>query len=335
MVCTLKFSRDEIDRIKGSADCRAYAEHLGIDLKQVGTRFRAHCPFHEDGTPSFFINPESRSFHCFGCGKHGDVITLARELKKLSFSQALEDIASQSGTISQMQPAINRPEPRRDAKCYDLKILEPVVAQYHQSLASNEKARDYLSSRGLSDKAVEEFEIGYCDGATLKGEDGLAEKLRDVGLLNKHGRESYFGRITIPVRDRSGQLSQLYGRSILNCRMNHLYLRTTHTTVFNPAALEHSNLYLCESIIDTLTLYSQGIENVCGIYGTSSIKNSYIQEFSRRGVENVIIAFDNDEAGNCAANSTAMRLNDVSIVSGRMHLPQGMDINSYFSTRHT
>ena len=326
----MRISRDEIAKIKGSVDCLAYAEHLGIDLKRVGSRFRAHCPFHEDGTPSFYIHPESQSFYCFGCGKHGDVITLARELKNLSFSQALEDIASHGGTSNQQQSVTAHPKPGSDRKDYDITDLEPVVAQYHQSLASNKKAREYLASRGISDKTVGHFEIGYCDGNSLPKESGLSEKLLNIGLLNKYGQEYYLGRITIPVRNQSGKLSQLYGRRIQDGPVNHFYLRTTHTTVFNPGALNNRELHLCESIIDTLTLYSHGIENVCGIYGTHSFRDSYVKDLMKSGVEKVIIAYDNDEAGNIAAVKTAQRLRESGIDSDRMNLPSGFDVNSYF-----
>ena len=198
-----------------------------------------------------------------------------------------------------------------------------------------DKAREYLASRGISDKAVDHFEIGYCDGKSLNHDNGLVDKLQGIGLLNKHGRESYIGRITIPVRDRSGKLSQLYGRRIRDGPLNHLYLRTSHATVFNPEALNHSEMYLCESIIDTLTLYSQGIENACGIFGTHNFKGSYLDEFARQGVDKVIIAYDNDEAGNGAAKDIARRLNDYGIQSDRMSLPGGMDINAYFCSKNS
>lgn len=327
----MKYTRDEVDRIKNSVDPIAYAKHLGIELAQVGSRFRAHCPLHEDKTPSFYFTPQSGSYHCFGCQAHGDLITLARELKGLSFNEAIEDLSKFSNSpapsptyCSPLEGSHPPPSFTKETQS----LLDDIVRQYQQNLSECKTAQEYLRGRGISDQAIEQFGIGYSGFKRLSYPPSGVDSLQSIGLLNKKRNEAFYARVTIPIRNETGEIVQLYGRSIRDGNFNHRYLQLSHSTLFNPKALQSNEVYLCESVIDTLTLYSQGIENACGIYGTHGFKNSYLNDFVQSKVEHVIIAFDNDTAGNSAAQTTMDRLEACSIKTSRMRLPEGMDVSN-------
>jgi len=321
----MKYSRDDIDRIKNHIDSLAYSTHLGIELHKVGSRFRACCPFHADKTPSFYLNPETNSFHCFGCHKHGDLITLARELKNLSFTDAIEDLEKHAHCKATYTKPTYSPPIQRKLTESESEALDGIVRHYQQSLKETPEAMEYLSSRGLCKGTIEHFEIGY---AGFNG--NYPEKLKDIGFLYKSGHCAYSGKITVPIRNTKNDLAQLYGRSIREGQFNHYYLKLPHTTLFNPSALNFDSVYLCESIIDTLTLYENGIENACGIYGTNGLKKSYLDEFVRQNIRHVTIAYDNDSAGNRAARDAYEKFRDRDITVSRMKLPKDMDVNAYF-----
>lgn len=325
----MKYSRDEIDRLKDSTNALDYSNHLGLELQKVGHRFRACCPFHEDKTPSFYVNPDTNSFYCFGCQKHGDLITLARELKQLSFNEAVEDIRKYSLNPNTVKLSARTQPRHRDLSSMQRSALDDLVGHYQSNLQKNDTAKDYLKKRGLSGKVVDDFQMGFCGSRPASLQSDCRSQLQDIGLLDKYYREAFRGRITIPIRNEAGKIAQLYGRSIQNGSFNHRYLSIPHSTPFNPVALKHPEIYLCESIIDTLTLHCNGFENACGIYGTHSLKESYLREFVSNGVTHVTIAYDNDSAGNEAAESTRQRLTTHGISSSRMRLPIGLDVNAY------
>ena len=332
----MKYTRDEVDRIKNSVDPIAYANHLGLELNQIGHRYRACCPFHEDKTPSFYLTPQTGLYYCFGCEEHGDLITLARELKGLSFNEAIEDLKEFSGSSTE-QPskslhAQTKHEPPTLTK-HTQSLLDDIVGQYQQNLSKCRNAQHYLRQRGISDHAITEFGIGYSGYTRLSYPESEASQLQSIGLLNKKYNEAFYARVTVPIRNNEGRIVQLYGRSLRNGEFNHRYLRLPHSTLFNPVALNSDEVYLCESVIDTLTLYSHGIENACGIYGTHGLKSSYLKDFEHADVKRVIIAFDNDTAGNAAAGKTSELLKSISIDSSRMPLPEDQDVNQYFLNR--
>jgi len=329
----MSFERTDLDHLKHSINIVTYAENLGLDLKQVGHRFRCNCPFHDDKTPSFYINPNEGYFHCFGCNKHGDVITLAREMNQFSFPEAVDHLKAKIGYYPKENPITRKAQAQKQAQLHsNLRgHLDDVVQQYHEDLCKHRKANEYLKRRGISKKTIDRFQIGYAGFKPLQLPSKHLGPLQQVGLFNKFGREAYMGRITVPIRNDLGQISQLYGRRTTDGDFNHRYLQVPHRTLFNPEALKYYQIHLCESVIDTLTLYSHGIENACGIYGTNSLKDDYIAKIASSKVEDVVIAYDNDKAGNDAAHLAAKKLKKENIRSQRFKLPEGYDVNQYLT----
>lgn len=329
----MTFQRADLEHIKQSVDIVTYAQNLGLDLKKVGHRFRCNCPFHNDSTPSFYLNPNEAYFHCFGCNKHGDVITLAQEMKQLSFTEAVDHLKARIGYYPKANPITQKPPKQEQQKLGSMLRghLDDIVQQYHEDLCKHRKAKQYLQRRGITKKAINRFQIGYAGFRPLQLPPKQIEPLQQIGLLNNFEKEAYFGRITVPIRNSTEKITQLYGRSITDGKFNHYYLRLPHTTLFHPQALKNSKIYLCESVIDTLTLYSNGIENACGIYGTNSLKDDYITKIASSQVKDVVIAYDNDKAGNEAAHLAAKKLKKENIRSQRFKLPAGYDVNQYLT----
>lgn len=333
----MSFERTDLENLKHSINIVTYAENLGLDLKQVGHRFRCNCPFHDEKTPSFYINPNEGYFHCFGCNKHGDVITLAREMNQLSFPEAVDHLKARIGYHPKGNTITRKARMQKQTQLHsNLRgHLDDVVQQYHDDLYKHRKANEYLQRRGISKKAIDRFQIGYAGFRPLQLPPKQIKPLQQIGLFNKFGREAYMGRITVPIRNDFGHITQLYGRRIANGDFNHYYLQVAHQTLFNPEALKHYQIHLCESVIDTLTLYSHGIENTCGIYGTNSLKDDYITKIALSQVEDVVIAYDNDKAGNEAADKLQQPLKEHGIKSRRFKLPEGYDVNQYFAESKT
>lgn len=329
----MKYSEEEIRQIKESTDLVEHARRLGLDLRQVGHRFRCSCPFHNEKTPSFYINPQEGFFYCFGCNKHGDIITLTQELKHLSFTKAIDHIKAERGAYQAARKVQPRDQPLRSLNSKLREHLDDIVLRYQDNLSTNKDARDYLTKRGISAATIERFQIGYAGTRPVRVRASMEPKLKAVGILNKHGREAFAGRVTMPIRDEEDQFTQLYGRRIKDGEFNHRYLQIPHRTLFNPKALKKNSIYLCESIIDSLTLHSKGIENSCGIYGTNSMKDDYIKKLSQADLKKVVIAYDNDPAGNKAAKELARRLREHKIRARRLRLPTGYDVNKYYTQK--
>jgi DNA primase catalytic core len=329
----MTFERADLDQIKQSVDIVTYAQNLGLELKQVGHRFRCSCPFHDDKTPSFYINPNEGYFHCFGCNKHGDVITLAREMNQLSFPEAVDHLKARVGYYPKENPIATKPPEQKQTKLHS-KLrghLDDVVQHYHEDLLKHRKANQYLQRRGITKKAIDRFQIGYAGFRPLQLPPKQLEPLQQIGLFNKFGREAYIGRIVVPIRNKHDEIAQIYGRSISDGKFNHYYLRLPHTTLFNPQSFRNSKIYLCESVIDTLSMYSNGVENACGIYGTHSLKDKHLEELVRSDADEIIIAYDNDKAGNDAAADLSEKLKKHNFKTSRLKLPKGKDVNQYLT----
>src|ERR671918_241048 len=191
-----------------------------VQLKRAGTVYKGLCPFHGEKTPSFIVTPERETYHCFGCGEHGDIFTFLMRRDGLEFREALERLAERAGVeISERSAQEDRLRRRlRDALEAAIAWYREVMLQAHQA----ERARSYLAERGLSPATQELFGIGYA----LNTWDALVKRLRSkgftdgeligAGLASPSTRggvyDRFRGRIIIPIRDASGRAIGLGGR---------------------------------------------------------------------------------------------------------------------------
>ena len=322
----MRYSRAEVEALKTRLPLADYLVDQGVNLQKAGRSLRALCPLHAEKTPSFYVYPEQNRFYCYGCQAKGDLIDYVRLKHDVGFQAAMEMLGQQP-TVSRQSPSSGKAVNRREN--VSIPNLEWLLEGSRAQLAKSATAQAYLESRGLDSKTIQHFEVGF-EAGDSQYDAQQASALKAIGYLSDRGYPLYRGRVMVPIRDEAGRIRQLYGRHIGNSSPKHRYLRLPHTTLFNPKALEYQEINLCESIIDAMTLYANGFPNSCSIDGANSLKLAYLDQMQRAGVRSVAIAFDNDRAGNQAAEATQLALAQRGIDSTRWKLPEGKDINDIF-----
>ena len=148
---------DQVEEIKSRLDIVEIIREY-IPLKPAGINFRALCPFHREKSPSFIVSPEKQIWHCFGCGRGGDVFSFIMEIEGLGFAEVLRDLAPRAGvTLKRQDPKLTSQRNRL------LDIMETAVNYYHKALDREEakSVRQYLAGRGLKEETIESWQIGY------------------------------------------------------------------------------------------------------------------------------------------------------------------------------
>ncbi|MCP5004893.1 MAG: toprim domain-containing protein, partial [Planctomycetes bacterium] len=338
------------------------------------------CPFHTEKTPSFTVDPVKQLYNCFGCSNNGkgstggDVIGFVVKHDKVTFKDAIEKLVDSKQCTVGSPPGqavrTSRQKAKKNQKNEttlkediltpkNQKLLKRVVDFYHTTFTEDDKALKYLAEKrkitGLSENRTQacktiftDFKIGFANGTLLKTlpEDGdIIDSLKAIGILNQKGNELFYGSVTSPVYDLSGNITCIYGRKITDQENNHMYLPGERRGVFNwQACLRathkqtpklHDEIILTESIIDTLTLYNAGYKNTIPCYGTNGLTDDHLELFKKYGVKIVYICFDADETGRVAMESIIPKLNDINITVCPVTLPEDHDINSFFSLADT
>jgi DNA primase len=290
--------------------------------------FWACCPFHKENTPSFHCNDRRGIYHCFGCGATGDHFKFVTETEGLTFGEAVERLAGDAGV------ALPQPDPRereREMVRVDLAGACEIAAKFFEGrLRSPEgkPARDYLVRRGLTERTVVEFRMGYAPAErdALKRhlvQNGVTEETAiAAGLLIKpeDGRGSYDrfrGRVMIPIHDERGRVVAFGGRT-LDPEGQPKYLNSPETPLFHKgtmlfnvhrareAAHKSGTIIVTEGYLDAIAVFQAGIRNVVAALGTAFTED-HIAKLWRFAPEPVI-CFDGDKAGVSAAHRAIDRI---------------------------
>lgn len=300
--------RDVIGEIKKRLDI---VDIIGdyVQLRKVGKNYRALCPFHNEKTPSFYVSPERQAYHCFGCGKGGDVFTFIMETEGISFPQALERLAKRAGVAL---PKNATPRTKGDLS----EIMELALKFYRDALygPSGEVARSYLKRRELPAEAWETFELGWAPpswdylwqslqkhGVTLE----LAEKCGLVLVGSRTPYDRFRGRIMFPVRDVSGKLVAFGGRLVVGEGAK--YINSPESELFQKRSclylLERAKKamrscgrsILVEGYMDAIRLQISGFHEAVASLGTSLTEEQakLLQRFAGR----CYICYDADTSG--------------------------------------
>ncbi|WP_220486999.1 DNA primase [Pseudoalteromonas sp. SR45-1] len=349
--------KDElIERIKSEVSLFRLVESQGHKLVSHGKDKAIKCPFHDDKTASLVIS-DNNLFNCLGCGEAGSVIDWVMKTQGVSFRFACEllqkdiGVIADSGTHTVRQNTATKLTSPLAANSDNQTALKQVIDYYHETLKQEAEVQAYLASRGLDcPKLINAFKLGYANrtlgyrlpeknrkaGAELRGQ------LQDIGILRQSGHEHFNGSLVVPVINHQGQILEVYGRKIHGSRLRkgtaqHLYLPGEHRGVFNEAELVTQSqlptpnkvVILCEALIDALTFYRYGFTNVTSSYGTNGFTDGHLALFNQLGITTILVAYDNDEAGNKAADALAKMLIPQGFELYRVHVPKGMDVNQY------
>lgn len=341
----MQISKKEIEAVKRSHDLVTVIQSHGIKLRKKGSNYVGLCPFHEEKTPSFTVNPKTNLYHCFGCNAGGDVIGFICKQEGIGFRDAYEKLTqaqkSRSAEVQKAKDKGNGNGLNSITQNSQLKtrLLNRVVSFYHQSFCEDQRALQYLQSRGITDNGIfADFQIGYSNGTllnTIPDEGDILDSLKAIGILNDKGNEMFYGCVVFPVFDENKDCVGLYGRRITEGETDHLYLPGPRKGVFNHQVAKRSkSIILTESIIDALTLYNAGFKDVIPCYGVNGLTEDHLNLFERHQAEEVYICFDRDDAGEQGAERIKEQLKEKNIDSYIVRLPQTSesktDINSFF-----
>lgn len=320
----MKLENEAIERLKSEVDLVAVVEGEGVKLERRGGSHVGLCPFHDDKTPSFTVNPKTRLFHCFGCGEGGNAITFLMKKRGIGFREAFQALTDSGVKTEPVRELYAMPsEARRRA------LLAQVYDAYHATFQEHSDARHYLAERGLTDESVfQAYGVGYCNGTLASRLSLDADSVRDLkalGVLKKGGREHFYGCLVVPLYDADQSVVGLYGRKLRDGRVNHLYLPGSRRGLVSRAGAR-GHVVLCESVLDAMSVSSAGLSGLAS-YGTQGLLDEHIAQLSRPEVQSVTIAFDGDKAGHAGAQAASEALKKLSCPVRIVELPEGDDLN--------
>jgi DNA primase len=314
------YTNESRDRVRDAVD---FVELVSArtELRRAGpARYEGLCPFHEERTPSFGIDPGQKVYHCFGCQASGDVFTFVQETEGVDFKEALELLAERYGVELEREREDPREAEHRRRRERLLALVARASAYYERYLwESSEaaKARDYLQARGLGEEVLREFGVGYAPSAwdrvlMASRRGGFANKeLYDVGLVQRsrgNGMlyDRFRARIMFPLFDARGHVLGFGARAMreqqlpkyLNTSDNELYHKGRHLYGAHLArahAARAGTVLLCEGYTDTIALHQAGMRNAVGLMGTA-LTADQVGELARMA-QTVLLALDADSSG--------------------------------------
>lgn len=335
-------ARDAIDEIRTRLSILDVVSDY-VTLKRVGKNHVGLCPFHAEKTPSFTVSEQFQTWHCFGCGEHGDIFAFVMKAESLTFPEALERLAKRAGV--ELERLQKRHSSRRDA----LREINEIAASYYRELLKRTPiAIEYLRRRGLADQTIEQFKLGYAAAAW----DGLVSYLTkkgvnlayaaEAGLLIKSDRDGgYYDRfrhrIIFPIFDIHEQTIGFGGRAIASDDQPK-YLNSPETPLFNKTRAlyglnfarkkiaELDQAIVVEGYTDVIACHQAGFENCVATLGTALTREhiNVLLRYTKR----VVLAYDADSAGISAAIRGASMFEEAGCDVRIARLPGGDDPDS-------
>ncbi|WP_430785212.1 DNA primase [Virgibacillus flavescens] len=323
-----------------------------VQLKKQGKNYFGLCPFHGEKTPSFSVTQEKQIFHCFGCGKGGNVVTFLMELENFSFFESLKHLADRSG-ISLPETGRSEGSQLSEENQSVLSAYEWLTKLYHHLLRFTKDGKEgynYFEKRGISRETVDLFQLGFAPNDN----DFTAEFLKKKGfhpqILAKAGlmvlqednkiTDRFRGRVMFPIRNHLGKTIAFGGRTISNGEPK--YLNSSESELFQKGKLlynfdlakkhirKSSEAVLFEGYMDVISAYQSGVKNAVATLGTSLTTNQ--AKLLRRYVETVIICYDGDDAGVEATFKASSILKETGCRVKIARLKDGMDPDDYINT---
>lgn len=346
-------SKEKITEIKQAVNI---VEVIGdvISLTKTGRNFLGLCPFHGEKTPSFNVVEDKQFFHCFGCGKSGDVFKFIEEYQGVSFIESVQLLAEKAGIELEQHSMI-----KKVARSHPHQVLFDIHTEagkfYHALLMTTkmgEEARNYLYNRGLTDEDIKHFQLGLAPGEknylyqhlskTFSEEDLLAS-----GLFNPseqfHIYDAFQGRLMFPLTDENGQIIAFSGRiwqqKDSENKQIAKYKNSRSTVIFNKSyelyhlaqakssIKKHQEVYLMEGFMDVIAAHRAGINHVVASMGTALTREhvKHLSAFCKK----VIITYDGDRAGRAATAKALEELQNFQVEIVR--LPDNLDPDEFLA----
>lgn len=331
------FSSTILEQIRAASDI---VDVIGsyLPLKRAGANFVALCPFHKEKTPSFNVNPHRQIFHCFGCHKGGDVFSFVKEYESIDFVEAVKRLADRAKIPLEYEQGAGGQQSRH-LKDTLLQIHEQIAQRWHNCLlneAAGQVARDYLQKRAVSADAIKLFRLGAAppiwddtvNWAKSKDYDlDLVEKAGliirksgdedpDAQLANRKSQivnfyDRFRGRLMFPICDEQGRVIGFSGRVLSGDEKTAKYVNSPETPIFTKskvffgldkskrAILDAGFAIICEGQLDLIACFMGSVQNIVAPQGTAFTDQH--ARILKRYVDEVVLCFDSDEAGQNAA----------------------------------
>lgn len=350
---------DDKERVRLASDIVQVASRY-VSLKPVGARFKACCPFHEEKTPSFSIDPERQTWHCFGsCQTGGDVFTFIMKAENLTFPESLQRLADLAGIPLQQQAESPLQAAQRTSQKQRLRDLMTEAQRYFRLSFNNApSAQTYASQRGISATTIDSFGIGWAPDSfdsLVRHLQSLKINLEDAveaGLIFKRNNgpgytDRFRNRLMFPIHDPQERVIAFGGRITEQAEGTAKYLNSPETPLFSksqtiyglPMARAHiqatSTVLVTEGYMDTVICNQYGIQNVVATLGTS-LTQEHIR-ILQRYAETVVLSFDADNPGVQAALKASTLFESVNpdLQIRILRLPTGFDPDSFLTQNGT
>ena len=311
------FSQEKIEEVRLRNDI---VEVIGsyIKLKRVGSTYMGLCPFHQEKSPSFAINPARQMYKCFGCGAGGNVITFVMEYENYSFPEALRSLAGRAG-VDLPERAMTEEQKRQAGIKTTLLEINTKAARYYYARLKSPQGRtgyEYLRDRGLSDQIILHFGLGYTgQGGNelyhyMRNEGYTDSILKETGLFKieeKGAYDKFWNRVMFPIMDVNNRVIGFGGRVMGDAKPK--YLNSPETKLFDKGSnlfglcyarlSRRKGLILCEGYMDVIAMHQAGFDNAVASLGTAFTEQQ--ASLIKRYTEEVLLIYDSDEAGVKAA----------------------------------
>lgn len=339
------YTQESIERVKDAIDMVDLVSQR-TELRRVGTQFSGRCPFHDERTPSFSVDPVKKVYYCFGCGARGDAIGFVKESNGLDFPNAVEWLADRYNVELQRE-AEDPEQERRRARQAQLRTLLARTADYYERVfwESDEAkvARDYLLGRGLSEQVLRDFHVGYApasgDVVVRRAQKAgvSANDLVGAGLAQRGPRgvrDRFRGRVLFPLADHRGRVLGFAGRALreddkpkyLNSSENEVFTKGDMVFGLDRAAqavTKSGRAILVEGYTDVLALHQAGYEEAVATMGTS-LTDRQLQTLTRLA-DTIFLALDADTAGQDATVRAAAKAQERDSDLRVIPMPEGRD----------
>ncbi|HEX3392449.1 MAG TPA: DNA primase [Solirubrobacteraceae bacterium] len=343
-----RYTPDSRDRVREAID---FVELVSTrtELRRAGPRsYEGLCPFHDERTPSFSVEPVEKVYYCFGCQASGDVFTFVQETEGVDFKGALELLADRAGVELQVEAEDPREAQRRARRERLLELLGRTAGYYERYLWESEEAagaRDYLAERGLGEESLRRFRVGYAPSAwdrvlLASRRGGFSEReLYDTGLAQRSQErgsiyDRFRARIMFPLADMRGRVLGFGARAThegqkpkyLNSTDNDVYHKGRHLyggDLARSTAAKRGQTILCEGYTDVIAMHQAGFMGTVGLMGTA-LTVEQVGELGRLA-PTVLLALDADSAGQEAMLKAARLATRRELELRVVELPTGAD----------
>jgi len=344
-----RISQSTLDKIRVASDI---IEVIGgyFPLKKAGGNYVALCPFHNEKSPSFNVNPQRQIYHCFGCNAGGDVFKFLQEYEHLEFVEAVRRLAERAGIVFEFEQN-PQAEKTRNQKNRLLHVHAELAKRWHDVLINEDigqPARDYLKSRSISRESAELFQLGFSPESWEDTVNWARAKGFDLGLMEESGLVAnrdgkrygrFRGRLMFPINDEQGRVIGFSGR-VLDAEVKAAkYVNSPETVLFHKSRvfygldkarreiLDAKSALVCEGQLDTMACYMAGLKNVVAPQGTALTAEH--ARILKRYTSEVVLCFDSDTAGQEAAVRSFDSLLESELAVRVMKVPAPHDPDSY------